>query len=91
MEPRARTSHGAGRIRSLNEPRPAGVTSGEDGAPLSFGGTPVASIEETWRVDEGWWRDDALSRCYWRVQLAGGRIVTVCQDMASGQWYEQRY
>ncbi len=91
MEPRAGAPHGPGRLRPLNAPRPLVVEPDGDGAPLRVGGRAVAGVEETWRIDEGWWRDGTVSRCYWRVHLAGGRVVTVCQDMENGQWHEQRY
>ncbi len=91
MESRAGTPDGAGRFRPLNTPRPLVVEPDGDGAPLRVGGRTVASVEETWRIDEGWWREEATSRRYWRVALASGRVVTIFEDMSTEQWYEQRY
>jgi hypothetical protein len=54
-------------------------------------GEPVAAIEESWRVDEGWWREDVVSRRYWRVALASERTVVIYRDLGDGRWYEQRY
>ena len=91
MEPRAGAPHGAGRLRPLNEPRPVAVRANAAGTPLAVRGEAVAVVEETWRIDEGWWRERAVSRRYWRLTLAGGRAVTVYQDLLTGDWYEQRY
>lgn len=92
MEPRAGAPHGPRRFRPLNAPRPLAVEADGDGAPLRVGGRMVASVEETWRIDEGWWRAETVSRRYWRVTLTGGRgTTTIYQDLRTGQWHEQRY
>ncbi len=91
MESRSRTSHGAGRLRSLNEPRPLAVQASADGTPRMVGSEPVSGIEETWRIDEGWWRDAPLSRRYWRVTVESGRTLTLFHELLMERWYEQRY
>lgn len=51
----------------------------------------VAAIQDRWRIDDEWWRESAVSRCYYQLQLEGGRVITVYRDLAGGGWWEQRY
>ena len=51
----------------------------------------VESIVETWRIDDEWWRENPVSRIYWRVALEDGRVVDVFRDLASGKWWRQAY
>jgi hypothetical protein len=51
----------------------------------------VASIQDRWRIDDEWWREPAVSRMYYALQLEGDRVVTVYQDLAEGAWWLQRY
>jgi len=38
---------------------------------VHISGRPIAieSVVETWRIDDEWWREKAVSRQYWRVVL----------------------
>ncbi len=53
----------------LNAPRPIQVTVDERGLPTAVvrGGQPVvvATIADTWRIDDEWWRDE-ISRLYYQ-------------------------
>lgn len=40
-----------------------------------------------WRLEEGWWRDDAADRDYWDVELEGGRLVRLFHDRTTGAWH----
>ncbi len=101
MEPDPRTAAGAHRLRPLNEPvrlRRTEVETGAGGAPravvLRGRRHTVASVDETWRVDDEWWRSTAggpLSRQYFRLVLEDGRAVTVYRDLVEGGWWMQRY
>jgi hypothetical protein len=51
----------------------------------------VESVQDRWRIDDEWWREEAVSRLYYQLQLEGGRVVTVYRDLAGGGWWEQRY
>ena len=51
----------------------------------------VTSIQDRWRIDDEWWRDAPLSRMYYQLQLEGGRVVTVYQDLIGDEWWLQRY
>jgi hypothetical protein len=67
------------------------ITANQAGVPRTIGRERVAAVEETWRIDEGWWRSEPLSRRYWRLLMASGDWVTVYQDLLSEQWFGQRY
>jgi len=81
--------------RPLNRPRPLRVDAGEDGRPiavyLSGQRLAVESVLETWRIDDEWWRERAVSRLYFSLLLEDGRTVTVYQDLANGRWWKQDY
>ena len=86
---------GPGRVRSLNRPRPLRVEAGDDGRPvavhLPIGRCAVEAVLERWRIDDEWWRQRPVSRLYYRLALADGRVVTVYRDLASGGWARQAY
>jgi hypothetical protein len=50
----------------------------------------VESVDDRWRIDDEWWRDEALSRMYFTCVVDGGIRVTVFQDLGTKQWYGQR-
>jgi hypothetical protein len=87
-------------LRPLNLPRPAtvltrrhaGVVDPTRPAALVEGGRrlPVARIEEVWCVEDEWWRRP-ISRRYYRLALADGRVRVVYHDRAAGAWFAQRY
>ena len=78
----------------LNMPRPIQVAVDDDGLPASVvrSGRRVAvtAIEDTWRIDDEWWRDE-ISRLYYQLELADGTTITVFEDLMKGGWYAQRY
>ena len=81
--------------RLLNRPRPLRVEAGADGRPiavyLSGQRYAVESVLETWRIDDEWWREQAVSRLYFSLLLEDGRTVTVYRDLVSGRWATQVY
>jgi hypothetical protein len=52
---------------------------------------PIACIQDRWRIDDEWWRETAVSRLYYQLQLEGGRIITIYRDLIGGAWCEQQY
>jgi hypothetical protein len=50
----------------------------------------VASVDDIWRVDDEWWRDEVRRR-YFTVTLADGRRLTLFHDQMDGTWWAQRY
>jgi len=51
----------------------------------------VEAVLETWRIDDEWWRQQAVSRLYFSLLLEDGRTVTVYRDLVSGRWAKQSY
>jgi hypothetical protein len=51
----------------------------------------VERVEETWRVDDGWWRPRPVRRTYYRLALDGGRPLTIYFDPGEEGWWTQRY
>ena len=83
------------RLRPLGGPREIEVAPAEGGLPrtVRFEGAmrDVAAIQDRWRIDDEWWREMAVSRMYYQLQLEGGRVITVYRDLIGGKWWEQRY
>ena len=50
----------------------------------------VARVQDSWRIDDEWWRDP-IGRRYYRLVLDDGSLRTVYQDLVDGGWYEQGY
>lgn len=91
---RGRAARDAARLRSLNEPRPIEARADDDGCPVVVRGERVIAVDETWRIDEGWWREWPVSRRYWRLRLEGERTIVVFRDLLARKdegWFEQRY
>ena len=86
----------AARPRPLNAPVRIPVRVGPGGAPRAVGlrghrcPVPVAQVAECWRIDEGWWGPNPVSRLYYRLVLDDGRLVTVYRDLRDGTWWAQR-
>ena len=52
---------------------------------------PVVQVQDTWRIDDEWWRERPVSRLYFEVALEDGRTVTVYRDLVSDRWAMQSY
>lgn len=82
---------GIGRLRQLNQPRPATVQTDADGVPVAVESRTVEAIVETWRIEDEWWRAKPIRRIYWRLLLDDGRTVDVFRDHVKDGWYRQVY
>ena len=51
----------------------------------------VLQVQDTWRIDDEWWRERPVSRVYYEVALEDGRAVTVYRDLISGGWLSQSH
>ncbi len=95
MVAHTRAQGGPGRARPLTRPRPLRVEAGEDGRPvavwLSGRRHAVQAVQETWRIDDEWWRQRPVSRLYFSLALEDGRTVTVYRNLVSGRWAMQAY
>ncbi len=89
--PAQRSAEVAPRILGgLAEPRPAQVVATSEGVPLHADGRTVEGVRETWQVEEGWWTASPIRRRYHEVVLAGGRLLTLYEDLVEGTWHSQR-
>ena len=91
----ARTPLRTDRLRAVNEPQPVTVEVDASGVPAAvgrLGGSAVGRIEcinESWRIDDEWWRQ-IISRLYYEVMLEGGKRVVLFNDLVTGSWYMQQ-
>ncbi len=74
----------------LNQPRPALVEAGLDGAPREVNHRTVALVREEWRVVDRWWTEEPVSRRYFDVVLESGENTVVFRDEEAGGWFSQR-
>ena len=85
----------ARRLLRLHSPRPLDVDTEANGVPaglyLPHHRCAVESVLETWRIDDEWWREQPVSRVYWRLLLENGCAVDVDRDVARGRWYNPAY
>jgi hypothetical protein len=51
----------------------------------------VGTVQDRWRVDDEWWREEPVTRMYYQVQLEGGRVITLYRDLTGDAWWLQRY
>ena len=90
-----RTPAGPHRLRPLREPRPIAVEADDEGRPaavtLSGRRLAVVSVQDTWRIDDEWWRERPVSRLYFEVALEDGRTATVYWDLEVERWWRQGY
>lgn len=88
-----RTTHGPGRIRSLNAPTPVVVEADEQGRPrrvrLGRSWVQVLALQDHWRLDDEWWRDRPVQREYWRVTFSNEREAILYHDMLLDRWLRQ--
>ncbi len=92
MVTNSRTPARADELRPLNRPLPIQVET-EQGLPVAITGSghrqyAIVEIQDTWRIDDEWWRKP-VHRRYYRVQLDNGSLRTMYVD--GEVWYEQRY
>ena len=81
-------------IRAINLPQLMNIQTDVHGIPiavqLGLGWVRVQAIVESWRIDDGWWGAQAISRLYYRVVLEGGVVLVVFKELIDGQWWRQQ-
>ena len=83
---------GAGAIRALNMPLAIEVRESERGYPTVLKLKNVwqsVVIQDIWRIDDDWWRPEAISRVYFRLSLKDGSTPTVFKDLITRKWFNQ--
>ena len=82
-----------GALKPLNLPGRLAVVE-KNGLPAAIEGKgrrTVDCILDNWRLDDEWWRDKPLSRLYFEIVTTDGCRLVIFKDLASGDWYRQRY
>jgi hypothetical protein len=80
--------------KPVNTPEALKVAEDASGFPLAVRlkrRQSVISIEDTWRIDDEWWRAAPISRLYYNVLLASGQRLVLYKDLVTGGWYQQEY
>jgi hypothetical protein len=80
--------------KPVNTPEPMRVEEDAAGLPAAVKmkrRQAVISIEDRWRIDDEWWRAEAISRLYYNVLLASGQRLVLYKDLITGEWYSQEY
>jgi hypothetical protein len=80
--------------KPVNTPEPVKIEEDASGLPLAVRmkrRQAVTAIEDKWRLDDEWWRSEAISRLYYNVLLASGQRLVLYKDLITGGWYQQGY
>ena len=51
----------------------------------------VLQVQDTWRIDDEWWRERPVSRVYWQLTLEDGQVLTLYDDLLARVWFRQGY
>jgi hypothetical protein len=51
----------------------------------------VKLARRPWRIDQHWWRDEVVSRMYYRIATEDGPPFTVYRNLIGGEWSRQEY
>jgi hypothetical protein len=79
-------------LKPVNLPEAVQIEEDTKGLPLvlrSKRRQKIISIEDRWRIDDEWWRSEAVSRLYYAVLLASGQRVVLYKDLAQNTWHRQ--
>lgn len=79
-------------MKRLGTPRSLSAQAGEDGVPVTVGGTAVEGVAEEWVVEDRWWTGRPLRRRYFELVLADGRNTVVFRALdggGDGRWFAQ--
>ncbi len=83
-----------GATKPVNQPESLQVEESQCGMPSKLKmphWQPVSHIEDSWRIDDEWWRSEAVSRLYFTVILASGRRLVIYKNLAVNCWFRQPY
>ena len=81
-------------IKPVNLPEPLQVEESPAGLPVAVRlkrRQSIIAIDDCWRIDDEWWRSEAVSRLYYAVILASGHRIVLSKNLIDGSWYRQTY
>lgn len=87
---------GAHALRTLGGPQPLIAQTNAKGDPIALkrpswrAARHVVSVEDTWRIDDEWWRERPIARIYMLLRLEDDLLITVYHDLFNDTWFEQR-
>jgi hypothetical protein len=84
----------AGTLKPVNLPEPVSVDETDTGKPIAVrmpGKQVIQAIDDCWRIDDEWWRNEPISRLYYTVRSARGQRLIIYKDLINGKWYRQTY
>ena len=90
----SRETPGTGTYQPVDAPEPVMIREDGAGQPFAVGiraRQKVIAIEDSWRIDDEWWRSVPISRLYYAVLLNTGQHLVVYKDLVNGGWYRQSY
>ena len=83
-----------GAYKSLNTPDLVRIEEDAEGLPMVVREKRrlcVEAIDDSWRLDDEWWRPEPVSRLYYSIRLASGQKMIIYKDFTNGIWYRQSY
>jgi hypothetical protein len=93
VENSGKTLH-ADAFRPVNLPETVRVEEDDTGLPKTVRlprRQAIIAIEDRWRLDDEWWRQEPVSRLYYTIRLASGQKLVIYKDLVTGAWYRQSY
>lgn len=91
---RRTSSLGLDDLRPLNVPQPAEVCEDKRGKPSAIRSgrhwITVSRVEDTWRIDDEWWRKQPISRIYIQAVLENSVSLVFFKNLLTGVWYQQQ-
>lgn len=94
MVPHPRAALGARAVRPVERATPIRVQIDDAGQPVAVQrrGWPracaVARVQDRWRIDDEWWRENPIARLYHALLLEDGALVVVYYDFTAEGWFE---
>jgi len=75
--------------------QPVEVVTDDSVLPLSFLWARqrhhIEEIVAQWRVDGEWWREESVSRDFFKLTTDTGLLLVLCYDRRTNKWYVYRW
>ena len=94
MVPHTRKALRPDALKPVNVPEEEAVEEDGRGFPRALKGKrrqAVLTIEDSWRLDDEWWRAVPVVRLYFAVILFSGQTIIIFKDLKANRWYRQAY